>query len=44
MTLKQALTKDELKAIAANMDKIVQHFQKGVKGMNESIKGGKINE
>jgi hypothetical protein len=33
MTLKQALTKEELKAIAANMDKIVQHFQ---------TKGGKI--
>ncbi len=27
MTIKQALTKEELKAIAANMDKIVQHFQ-----------------
>lgn len=38
------LTKEELKIIAANMDKIVQHFQGGIKGLNENIKGGKINE
>lgn len=41
--MKTAFTIEELKVIAANMDKIVQHFQNGVKGLNESIKKGETN-